>query len=786
MILLKAVRSLSQSLVLLLFFASITIAQNVPIGKWSAYPSLNNIRFLESDENSQLVWAASNGGLFSMNPNDSTVFDIYSTIDGLYLPEPNALFFDSESGMIWLGYTDGTLQSFDTTTKEITTFDDISRNSRYPSKKINHITKNDLGLLISADFGVVIWDAERSFVADSYTNFGEAGIALTINSSYLKADTLFLASDAGLIWANKNDDLILPEVWKSWGVGNGAVNGPITTITAISDTVLFCTSDRNLMYLNGGVYYYTKFKQVVKRFKQSGNHTFGITNQYVYKSNSNNFLAEIFNNTGNAGSSINDAASLGSANFLGTQTLGVYKIETATILGTNYLPTGPFLNFFSEMKMDGDLLISASTSNPGRRTASYSESGFYLYDGTTWESYNNKTNTTIKSVNGNSYYTSAISDDYYAFGSWGKGVLLYSKATDSVQAFLPSNTPELVGIESATSFMVTTGVAFDSQKNLWATNLFNTSRALYRYDLTAKEWTYYRKSTIVITDDHYFGLTIDNYGQFWIPLFNNSALGRGLFVYDIGDPTTNADDRGFQLTTDIDKGYLPSDLVTAVVQDKRGEMWIGTSRGLVRFIFPERIIGGNANDRRAEYLRNVGNDSIYFRDIDVTSIAVDAANQKWVGTSANGLWHISENGDKILKQFRTDNSPLPTNTIRSIAINDKTGLIYVATDLGLVSFVDVTTQSYSNKSSLKVYPNPLNYSTLNDNRIIIEGLSDETTVRVLSASGSLVDEFSVKGGRVQWIPLTKSGEKLASGVYFVISVDESGSEKGVGKFAVVR
>jgi hypothetical protein len=113
-------------------------------------------------------------------------------------------------------------------------------------------------------------------------------------------------------------------------------------------------------------------------------------------------------------------------------------------------------------------------------------------------------------------------------------------------------------------------------------------------------------------------------------------------------------------------------------------------------------------------------------------------------------------------------------------------MIYIATDLGLVSFVDVTTESYSGRETLKVYPNPLVYKDLEQNRIIIEGLSQATTVRILNTSGVLIDEFNAKGGRVQWTPRQKDGSYLASGVYFVIAVDENGGEKGVGKFAVVR
>ena len=45
-----------------------------------------------------------------------------------------------------------------------------------------------------------------------------------------------------------------------------------------------------------------------------------------------------------------------------------------------------------------------------------------------------------------------------------------------------------------------------------------------------------------------------------------------------------------------------------------------------------------------------------FQGEEVRAMAVDGANRKWVGTK-NGLWLISEEGEKIVYRFTLANSP---------------------------------------------------------------------------------------------------------------------------------
>ena len=113
-----------------------------------------------------------------------------------------------------------------------------------------------------------------------------------------------------------------------------------------------------------------------------------------------------------------------------------------------------------------------------------------------------------------------------------------------------------------------------------------------------------------------------------------------------------------------------------------------------------------------------------------------------------------------------------------------TGEVYIATDVGLISYQDVPKKAVSEMKDLKVFPNPFNYKK--NEQIFIEGLSDESSIKILGVDGTVVNTFDTKGGRFSWDGHDTNGQELGSGVYFIVAVDEEGSSKGVGKVIIVR
>jgi hypothetical protein len=125
-----------------------------------------------------------------------------------------------------------------------------------------------------------------------------------------------------------------------------------------------------------------------------------------------------------------------------------------------------------------------------------------------------------------------------------------------------------------------------------------------------------------------------------------------------------------------------------------------------------------------------------------------------------------------------------SNSIKSIAINDITGEVFIATDVGLISYQDIPKRPVNKMDELKVFPNPFNYDK--NEEIFIEDLSGETSVKILGVDGTVVNSFQTTGGRVSWNGKDSNGNRLGSGVYFIVAVDSEGNSKGVGKVVIVK
>jgi len=70
----------------------------------------------------------------------------------------------------------------------------------------------------------------------------------------------------------------------------------------------------------------------------------------------------------------------------------------------------------------------------------------------------------------------------------------------------------------------------------------------------------------------------------------------------------------------------------------------------------------------------------------VTDIEVDGSNNKWIATLDTGLYYFSSDGQQTIYHFTKDNSPLPSNDVLDVALDEENGIVYIATEKGLLSF----------------------------------------------------------------------------------------------------
>lgn len=753
-------------------------------GEWSSATSYNTVNSIDLSAD-ETIWGATNGGLFSFKEQE---FDkLLTPVDGMYRLDGIAITYIEDMNSIAIGYLDGMIDLYKIEEEQFERIEDIFRVQAFTSKQINDFEVYNESLYVATDFGIVVYSVNTFLVSNSYTKIGSFDRGTPVNDIYINDDVIYLATQQGVANANLTDNLDIESSWTTYNESDGLPDGNIQSTIFFNNEILVSTGSSILVLRNGvweiypplSNYSSVSFKEVTLEGKLFS-HTM---NRVLIVDQNENLSISIPGITG-----ISDAIAGGDSDSItiATLTSGLGRGERDSNTFEYYAPQGPNLNFFDGMSFENGTLISGTTQQSQRNSIIDTRKGYYIRDDTGWRNINRTTNDVLNQAQFQQVFTSTFTEDYFYFGSWGRGIARHNKETNNIDVFNSSNSNLRGWAADDPNFPVISGLETDEEGAVWATSRYATD-PLYVQLPGEDEWINYGKSSAVSQNDEYLNLFVDSYNQKWITLESAGGAGRGLLVLDTGDPSAINESSGVKLTDDRGNGNLPNAMVTSIIEDKEGEVWVGTERGIARFIFPQFVVTGSSEERRAQWLINEDPDAaspFLLRDISVTTMAVNAANQKWIGTAAEGIWLLNESGSAIIKRFTADNSPLFSDAIRDISVNDATGEVYISTDAGLSIYQDVPLAASLSMEELKVYPNPFLYA--NHERILIENLSDVTTIRILGVDGTLIRTFGNRGGRAEWDGLDAGGRQVGSGVYIVVALDSDGSERGIGKVAIIR
>jgi len=274
-------------------------------------------------------------------------------------------------------------------------------------------------------------------------------------------------------------------------------------------------------------------------------------------------------------------------------------------------------------------------------------------------------------------------------------------------------------------------------------------------------------TTIAIKKD---SSVVDLNGLVWTRL--PSCLGGGISVKN----TTTNQQR--ILSVAAGNGSLPSSAVNSLAVDTDGLIWFASDRGVGYFIADEIL-----QSSRPEAIFPVYGQRKLFGNERCNAITVEPGNRKWIGTE-NGLFQFTADGTELLKQFTSQNSPLPANHIQHLAFFAETGLLHVETPNGMVGYRSDASAARENLADITIFPNPVRPDF--DGNLGINGLMDHSVVKITDLSGRLVFETHSQGGTASWNLNDYTGKRARSGIYLVIIVSSDKTEKMAGKLAIIN
>lgn len=770
--------------IILILFVQQIWAQIDYSNNWQDFYSYNNVKdFLKVDT---AIFAIADNALFNYNLNSTEVNKI-SSVNGLSGETTTSIYYSKTFEKIVIGYENGLLEIIDVN-GNITVAKDIVNFSYSGSKQINSITGFDNKLYLATSFAIVVYNLETLQFGDTYF-IGNQSTEIRINAIEIANNTIYAATEDGVFTADVyNTNLIDYNNWTQ------NFNGDFAAVEVFNNEI-YTAKDRNLYTFDDTNLYLKKtLPQTIKSIEASLDYLTIGTQRTVLVLSDN--LTEIVNYTTTPSDpfyyNLNTAFFENNELYIGSSEFGILKSTISDITDFEEIhPEGPTSNApFSIAAKENHLWVVY-----GGYDAAYTPlNGTYPishFNGTNWlnKPYSdfkvkNLVNVTFDNSNVNKVYVSSWAASNPNDISNTGGMLIIEE--DEVLDFWNFTNSELekVYLPQYPNYLTTriNGSEMDSQGNLWIANAWVDNR-IKKYNKSGS-WTSVDMSSVITNPALGLNeLEVDKTTTIWIGSRRN-----GVLVYNENSNNKTS------LTTEENSGSLPDLNVRTVQADSRNRLWIGTKKGMVVLYNASNIFSQTTVNAEPVIILDDGIPKKLLGDQPINSIAIDGADNKWFGTETGGTLQTNPSGTTTLQNFNKDNSPLPSNNILKIAVDDNSGLVYFATDKGIVAFNSNVAEYGENLTEVYAYPNP---STKSNEFITIDGrngthLPKGTNIKIVDTAGNLVYETNINegeelfGGKVIWNKTNLAGKKVASGVYIVLLSANDNSETEVAKIAIIN
>ncbi len=426
----------------------------------------------------------------------------------------------------------------------------------------------------------------------------------------------------------------------------------------------------------------------------------------------------------------------------------------------------PYNHKSSEIAIGSGGAVYVTTPGPNSGLgASFNPDGLYILKDGQWNRFNSASNPELGDATKDMWKVAPHPDgEKFYIGSFVGGVIEATAPGTAAKRFNKNNSILQSAGASGSDITAIAGLAFDKDKNLWISNYSAPSSpvAVLKADGQLRNFSSSPQNRLL-------QVVVDQNGYKWFVV----GFQGGVMVYDSGADIDNpADDRYRVINTA--NSELPSNTVNCLAVDLDGDIWVGTQQGVVSF-----ECGTNAFDEKnctgRRRIVNVDGFNGYLLETeDVRTIAIDGANRKWFGTS-NGVFVESPDGLTQVANYTNTNSPLFDNNITDIAINGKTGEVWIGTEKGLISLrAQATDGPRVNSPMAYAYPNPVRPDY--QGPIAIYGLARDANVKITDISGQLVYEGKALGGQAVWDGRDYKGKRAASGVYLIYATSSTNFE----------
>ncbi|MGE5480109.1 MAG: two-component regulator propeller domain-containing protein [Chloroflexota bacterium] len=747
MFLKRILRALSASALIFAAACGPCGAADLKIYDWKSHTSMLNVAGAEYDPASGAFWAVTEGGAYKYLPSTGAIAQ-YRNDSSLTALSFKAVKFNPADSSIYLGSTDGALEII-SQGGTIEHINDIRNSEQFSNRSINSIVFKGNTAYLGCGFGIAALDANEKVFVETITKIGTAAPFEPVKKILIAGGKIWALMSGATAYADINSFLANPNSWTVIDLPNGTpidmaeASGKMyfaidSTIYEFQDSVFLPRQSTwfnitNLQSKGGEIYWAIPWE--VNRLGQVGG------GEYLDYSKFMNGFAF----TG--GGLISYTLGAGMTIVNGADTLRI-------------LPKTPAGNEFFDLTVspEGELWAAGISRGAANGGVSVQKDGEWLYF--------NQSNSQLAPPTFNRVSTAP---GKVSISSWGAGLAIGKKSADTIAyTRYNNNNSAFKGVSNVPDYVVVGQTEFDSRGTLWAVNYGETSEGPLLVAIDSLGVSYGFVNCRDASNRYVLPLAIDNYGTKWI----GSTNGGGLYYYNESGTFADRSDDECGSVTNYAAPALAANEINCLALDRTGSLWIGTPKGLTQFLNPQTVL----STKPSYFMRAIK----FLNGESINDIYVDATNNKWIASN-KGVWLLSPEGDSLAHIDRT-NSPLSVDQILSIAGNPETGQMYFGTNAGLFEAKTLFAAPLAD-FDIKVYPQPFTPTAHGD--MFIEGLAENSEIRILTVGGDFVRSINALGRRAVWDGRDSRGFEVPTGVYIIIATSST-NKSGAQKVAVKR
>lgn len=764
---------------LILFFSAIRslTAQEIGIGQWREHlPYSECISITEAEDR---IYCATPYSIFYFDKTDNSMIRL-TKVSGLSDVGISTINYHTGLQTLLIAYTNTNIDLVKGNT--IINISDIKRKPILGLKTINTIVFRDQYAYLACGFGIVVLDIEREEIADTYY-IGPEGTQINVHDiTFDESQQVYAATDIGIYKASMEGANLAD--YNSWSK-DMTIPHPDQVFNQIDYLAGRIIANNyheeyaaDTLFVFDGISW-DRFPTPSYSTRNNIRVTYNrlVIAVYGYVAMFDESLTQVYYSYAPSGLGVyaNDAI-LDKEGFvwIADKVTGLMKTFNDGWSGESMRPNGPkSANVFDMSAVAKNVYVV-----PGGRDVSWGNvwkrGELYWFKENTWDYVDYVRQPELEPARDMLVVAADPSNDQKVFvGSWGNGLYeftsgvlteIYTDENSSLQQF------------TGTGRINVGGLCFDENHNLWIANSNAADLVCVRQN--DGTWRSFNLGSVASGVD-VGEMVIDDAGQKWMLVRDH-----GLLVFsDNGTIDNPVDDKARKLNANVGNGALPGLKILSFAVDQDGELWIGSDEGVAVIYSPGNVFsGGNYDAQRI--LVEVGGYVQYLLESEaVTCIAVDGANRKWFGTDRAGVFLMSDDGTQEILHFDEVNSPLLSNSVSSIVINDD-GEVFFGTSKGIISYKSTATPPPPVITDVYAYPNPVRESY--DGVIAIRGLVKDADVKITDISGTLIYATRAEGGQAIWNGRNFDGKRARSGVYLVFISNDDGSDTMVTKILFIN